>query len=275
MPRMKSGVADAQPRPAAAERPPVPILMYHEISTDCPEAFRKYVVTPRTFARQMQWLASNGYTPISVTALWANRIEQRALPPRPVIISFDDGYQDCVQHAGFVLQRLGFCGVMFAVAGLVGQSSRWLMRERGFERPLAGWADLRAFADGGSEVGGHTWSHPRLCALHPDEARYELATSREVLEQGLGRAVVHLAYPFGSVNASVRLLAAETGYHTACTTDIGVAAGDDDLLMLRRVPITGHDSLLDFVCRVRTGLTVVEAAKSLARRTQRAVASWA
>jgi len=273
--RMKrSRVRDAEARPPA-ERPPVPILMYHEISTDGPDTFRKYVVTPSAFARQMQWLASHGYTSISLATLCANRTEQRALPHRPVVITFDDGYQDCVEHAGVVLQRHGFCGVMFAVAGLVGDSSRWLMHERGFERPLAGWAALRAFADAGSEVGAHTWSHPRLCAVHPDEALNELATSRHVLEQGLGRPVVHLAYPFGSVNARVRALAAETGYRTACTTEVGVSASSEDLLMLRRVPITGRDSLLDFVCRVRTSLTVVQAAKSLARRTQRAVASWA
>ncbi len=261
-------------RSPAAERPAVPILMYHEISPDCPEVFRKYVVSPQAFARQMQWLANNGYTPIGFSTLRANRIGQQALPRRPVVITFDDGYQDCVQHAGAVLQRHGFGAVMFPVAGLIGQPSRWLMRELGFERPLAGWAELRAFADAGSEIGGHTWSHPRLCAVHPDEARYELATSRDVLEQSLGRPVVHLAYPFGSVNATVRTLAAETGYSTACTTEIGVSASGEDLLMLRRVPITGHDSLMDFVCRVRTGLTVVQAAKALARRTQEMVASW-
>jgi len=133
---------------------------------------------------------------------------------------------------------------------------------------------LKQVAAGGHTIGGHTWSHPRLCAVHPDEARYELATSRDVLEQSLGRPVVHLAYPFGSVNATVRTLAAETGYSTACTTEIGVSASGEDLLMLRRVPITGHDSLMDFVCRVRTGLTVVQAAKALARRTQEMVASW-
>jgi hypothetical protein len=70
--------------------------------------------------------------------------------------------------------------------------------------------------------------------------------------------VVHLAYPYGSVDQAVQAMAAEAGYVTACSTRPGLSAADDDPLALHRVTIYGHDSLLDFACRLRSGTAVRE-----------------
>ena len=64
---------------------------------------------------------------------------------------------------------------------------------------------------------------------------------------------MHLAYPFGSFNQAVRAAAAEAGYQTACSVTIGLSKSADDVLALHRVPVIGGDSLLDFICRLRTG----------------------
>ena len=265
MPRV-TGSASRGASPVNALRPAVPILMYHEISSDVDPGFQKYVVRPNMFARQMRWLARAGYTPVGLSALHANRSAAVALPERPVVITFDDGYRDCVRWAGSILQERGFRGVVFAVAGLVGQPSRWLLRERGLARPLAGWAELRALVQIGFELGAHSVTHPRLATLEREAVRREAEVSRRVLEDGLGQEVAHFAYPFGSVDATVRAVVAEAGYQTACTTRIGISPGDDDPLMLSRVPVTGHDTLMDFACRLQTAATVTQAARAAARR---------
>ncbi|GJG86438.1 polysaccharide deacetylase [Gemmatimonadetes bacterium T265] len=237
---------------------PVPILMYHEVSPTPRPTFRKYVVSRRAFARQMSWLRAAGYTPVTLDALLAARTGGARpgappLPGRPVVITFDDGFHDCMQYAAEVLERHAFPATFFLVAGLVGGTSRWLVPERGLELRMGDWARARELLAAGFDCGSHSLTHPRLAALGADACRRELAESRRVLEDGLGREVRHLAYPYGSYDARVRDTAAEVGYRTACTVEPGPSTADDDLLALRRVPVNGAESLLAFIWRLRPG----------------------
>ena len=236
----------------ATMKPCIPILMYHQVTPRPHPALRKYAVTPRAFAMQMNWLALTGYMPITLDSLLAHRIGQCPLPSRPIVITFDDGYQDCVEHAAPILHARGFTAMFYLVAGLVGKTSRWLLSERGVELPLLDWTAARALEAAGFQCGSHTMSHPRLTDKSPDGCREELLTSRRLLEDHLGHEVTHLAYPFGSFNEKVRALVAETGYRTASSVRIGLSSSEDDVLALHRVPISGQDSLLDFICRLRT-----------------------
>ena len=233
--------------------------MYHEISPESHPSFRKYVVSPKSFGVQMRWLRTAGYNPITLDTLYASRIDAAVLPPRPVVITFDDGFRHCVRYAAEVLQGYAFSAVFFLVAGLVGRTSRWMIRERGIELPLADWTEARELLAAGFDCGAHSLTHPRLPSMPDAVCRDELETSRQILETGLRRKVVHLAYPFGAFDARVRALASEAGYHTACTTEIGLATSQDDPLALRRVPVTGQDTLPDFVWRLRTGRSLREA----------------
>ena len=238
---------------------PLRILMYHEVAATAPPAFAKYAVTPRAFTRQMAWLARTGYRSVLPDDLVAARAGRGTLPPKPVMITFDDGYQSCLVHAVPALRQHGFTAVFYLVAGLVGSTSRWLRTELGLELPLFDWHAARELERQGFACEAHSLTHPHLAQLAPAACRYELEDSRRILERELGREVRHLAYPFGSYDAGVRTLAQEAGYRTACSVRIGLSPPDDDLLALHRVPVSGHDSLLDFVCRLRTALGVREA----------------
>ena len=228
----------------------VPILMYHQVSPVAQPAYRKYTVTTRAFAAQMRWLRLAGYTTLTPDALQAARLTNRPLPRRPILITFDDGYADLVTEAVPSLRAAGFTAVFYLIAGLMGQASEWLRAERGLVLPLMTWDQARALAAGGFTCGAHSLSHPRLSDLPAEACRHELAESRQRLEAQLNRPVAHLAYPFGAQNAAVRALAAECGYQTACSVQIGLSPADDDWLALRRVPVLGTDSLLDFMCRL-------------------------
>jgi peptidoglycan/xylan/chitin deacetylase (PgdA/CDA1 family) len=226
--------------------------MYHQVTPHPLPAFRKYAVTPEAFAAHMRWLARARYVPIDLDTLLDYRKGKCTLPPRPAIITFDDGFQDCVDYAVPVLQARGFTAVFYLVASLVGQTSRWLMRERGIELPLMDWEAARELERAGFHCGSHTVSHPRLAELSPATCRAELAESRRLLEDNLGHAVQDMAYPHGSMNEHVRALVAEGGYRSACSSRLGLSAPDDDLLALHRIPVNGQDTLLDFACRLRT-----------------------
>lgn len=237
---------------------PVPVLMYHEVSPSPHPAFQRYTVTAREFARQMRCLAALGYQAIDMDALARARTGNGPLPKRPVVITFDDGYQGCVDHAVPVLRAHKFTAVFFLVTGLMGETSRWLLRELGVELSLMSWDTARTLAAEGFQMGAHTVTHPRLAGLDPARCRFELVESRRRLELEVGRPTVHLAYPFGSYDQAAQTLAAEAGYVTACSTRSGLSGADDNLLALHRISIYGHDSLLDFVLRLRTGAPVRE-----------------
>jgi len=157
-----------------------------------------------------------------------------------------------------ILQAQGFTAVFYLVAGLVGKASRWIVPERGIEFSLMDWTAACQLEAAGFQCGSHTMNHPRLADLSPLACRNELLQSRRLLEDRLGHEVRHLAYQFGSFNDSVRALAAETGYHSACSVNIGLSPPDDDLLALHRVPVNGQDSLPDFVCRLYTAQRLSE-----------------
>jgi peptidoglycan/xylan/chitin deacetylase (PgdA/CDA1 family) len=230
----------------------IPILMYHQVTPRPIAAFAKYTVTPQSFAAQMRWLAITGYTPIMMTTLVEARLASRAPPSRPVVITFDDGFRDCVEFALPVLQRHRFTAVFYLVAGLMGRTSRWMASADDLRFPLVDWTTARALQDAGMECGAHSLTHPPLATCSAARSREELVASRRILEDRLGREVLDFAYPYGSVTPGVRAMAAEAGYRSACTGEKRLATDEDDLLLLPRVPVYGGESLLDFAWRLRT-----------------------
>lgn len=246
----------------------IPILMYHEVTPRPHPAFLKYSITPGTFARQMRWLALAGYRTIGLDTLLDYRSGTADLPPRPIAITFDDGFRDCVEYTLPVLQARGFTATYFVVTGLVGGSARWLRSDLGIEPPMLTWDDARRLAAAGCECGAHTVSHPRLPALSTADCRDELLASRRALEDRLGYAVRHMAYPFGLYDERVRGLVAEAGYRSARSSRPGLSPSDDDPLALHQVPVKGGDSFLDFVVRLRTA----ETGRRMLRRKAGAIA---
>jgi peptidoglycan/xylan/chitin deacetylase (PgdA/CDA1 family) len=243
--------------------------MYHEIAPQQDPRFAKYVLSPRRFAAHLRWLRLAGYRSITLATLLRARRDPGLLPPRPVLITFDDGFQACVQYAPEILQQHGFGAVFFLVSGLVGRTSRWLTETRGIERPLADWADARALLSAGFECGAHTATHPNLTRLSDGQVHAEIADARRSLQDRLGHDVVHLAYPFGAYDSRVRQAVADAGYQSACTVNAGLATQADDVLALPRVPIDGTDTIADFIWRVRTASSLREVyARWRARRAE-------
>lgn len=238
----------------------VPILMYHQVSPSPCRAYAQYTVTAAAFARHMKVLRTLGYRTVTPDDLAEAFARGTPLPPRRVLITFDDGFSDALRHAVPVLTHNGFTAVFFGVAALVGRTSEWT-RRRGIEMPLADRAALREIARAGFVIGSHALTHRPLAELPDSECRYELLESRRVLEDVLGQTVRHLAYPFGSAGERERQAAADGGYQTACSINRGVSRPGDDLLMLPRVPVRGGDTIADVVCRLRTGLALREVAQ--------------
>ena len=247
----------------------VPILMYHEVSDRPDPRFRRYTVSTGLFERQVRYLAARGYESIGLERVWSWHAFGSQLPERPVVLTFDDGFLDCIRNAPPILRRYGFCATFFIVAGLIGRPSAWLEREVGLTRKLADWADLERLKSEGFACGSHTVSHPRLSALADGTCRDELERSRRLLEERLGGPIDALAYPFGSNDERVQRLAAEAGYRTAVTTRLALATRDESALALSRIEVRGGEGILTLRSRLRSAGAPVDRLRLAAERLQR------
>ena len=220
----------------------VPILMYHYVRTN-PIA-RDLVgadlsVEPQSFAREMLMLSKAGMHTITFDDLYAALTQGHELPSHPVILTFDDGYEDFYTAAFPVLQALQMKATSFIITGKAG----W----KGYMT----WDQMREIDRSGLvQFESHTVNHVELNAISPSKAEQELIDSKSVLETELGKPVKYLAYPSGRFNATVANLAQAVGYEAAVTTQYGSLHSTSDLLTLSRVRLPGAETLWSFALSV-------------------------
>lgn len=250
----------SQPNPIGITQP-VPILMYHAVEDAVrPPAYKHFYVLAREFAWQMHALKRAGYTAITLARL-ADALDGRgALPPRPIVLTFDDGYLNLKANVHPLLRELGFDYTVFLVADKVGKTNDWVAPEGYQPTPLLGWPDIVEMQrDGGVSFEAHTLTHPRLTQLSPDALRRELGDSKAILEDKLQVPTDVLCYPYGAVSDKVAQAAREAGYALAVTTQTGRARAGDDKMRLPRISVSHVPALsatygigaLNFWWRVR------------------------
>lgn len=214
---------------------PVPILLYHSVDTACAVAYRPWMVTPQRFERQMAWLADNGYRPVDAATLSTWHAAGISPGPETVLITFDDGLRDFASGALPILRRFDFPATLFVVSGHVGGTSRWLSSLGEGERPMLTWTELCELGQQGIECGAHTSSHQQLDLLSAAAAADEIARSKSVLEEGLGKSVDAFAYPHGYATAAIRQAVKDVGFTSAFRVRNALSSPQEDRFALSRI----------------------------------------
>jgi peptidoglycan/xylan/chitin deacetylase (PgdA/CDA1 family) len=186
------------PAAGSARTVAVPILMYHEVGpyptpSQYPGDSYGYqleyglTVDPQEFSRQMEWLASGQYRPISLPRLADALYYGLPLPPRPVILTFDDALRSPLVNAVPILQQYGFTANFFIPTGLVGWHSktRWYMS----------WDEIAALGKQGFWLQDHTRNHVSVYGLPTQELEVQIAESRQEIQQLTGQPCQFFAYP--------------------------------------------------------------------------------
>lgn len=235
--------------------------MYHAVEDKArPPAYKHFYVLAHEFAWQMRALKRAGYTAVTFAQLADALAGRRPLPFRPILLTFDDGYQNIKANVHPLLRELGFPYTVFLVANNIGRTNDWVAAEGYEPTPLLDWGDiLEMQADGGVSFQAHTLNHPRLTQLPAEGVRRELEGSKSILEQQLGVPADVLCYPYGDVNDRVAEQAREAGYLMAVTTQTGRVHAGDNLLRLPRLSVmhvpplslTYGVGMLNFWWRVR------------------------
>jgi peptidoglycan/xylan/chitin deacetylase (PgdA/CDA1 family) len=234
------------PTPLPARTVTVPILMYHRIDAvrpTLPALTRALTVDPGDFARQMRWIASHGFHTITQLQLYDALMKGKPLPPKPVMVTFDDGYRDVFGKASTTIERLHLHATAYVITD----------RISGPDASFLTWSLLKGLERRGIEIGSHTLHHVELPTLPSAEAMHELIASRRLLERRLGHPVQWFAYPAGKVDARIAGLARRTGYVLAVTTQPGTSQSASKPLLLHRYEIqdttgvTGVSAILSSV----------------------------
>ncbi|MGC2423853.1 MAG: polysaccharide deacetylase family protein [Nitrospirota bacterium] len=235
----------------------LPVLMYHRVGPVQAGTYPELTVAPAKFQKQMEWLKRNGYNTIGTGDWLAWRNEGKPLPPKPVMLTFDDAYADLVEHALPVLSDSGFTATVFVVTGEIGGSNSWDQRSGSAAIRCMGADQIRHWSGKGIEFGAHTRTHADLTTLSESELELEVAGSGGDLAAILGAAPLSFAYPFGYYNAAVRSRV-EKAFQLAFTCDWGLNVQATGSCMLRRTMVKPRESLLGFGLRVRFGFNPID-----------------
>ena len=222
----------------------VSVLLYHRVGPA--QTRRPHYCDVDSFRAQMNWLKWAGCEVISLQQAYEGLFGDGPLPKRPVVISFDDGFQDFYDCAFPILQDFGYPSVVFVVAGLLGQPAKWLVDGSGDESIMASETLQALLRSGRVEIGAHTVNHPRLPDLPVKDRDEEISRSKAILEDVLGEAVESFAYPFGRYDPAVRDAVVSAGYKTALTVNRGLANAAPNPYEIPRKAISWGDNAVGF-----------------------------
>lgn len=221
--------------PSAARDPShvaVPILMYHVIRQAPPGApFSALYVPPDEFAAQMRALKAAHWTAVTLDQIWDAWTHAAAVPARPVVISFDNGYESQFNEAMPVLRRLHWVGVMNLQLSGLPRSQGGLSAEAIRRMLAAGWElDTQGFA------------HADLVRLAPADLRHEVAASRRVLQRRWQVPVHWFCYPSGHYDVRVVAAVRAAGYRGSTTVVPGWTRRTSDPFRLPRIRVVAGTS---------------------------------
>ena len=216
----------------------VPILMYHYVSVPPAGADiyrRDLSVTPALFESHLKYLTDAGYHVITLDDLLYALTQGRELPTKPIILTFDDGYEDNYTNAFPLLQKYDLVGHFFVISDFVNQ-----------ERPgYMTWPQIEEMAAAGQRFGSHSRDHPSLSGQSDDYLVWQALGGKEALEERLGQHPRWISYPAGQYDDRTIAVYKSAGYWGGLTTQQGATHTLDDIFELRRVRVRGSHTAAD------------------------------
>jgi len=218
----------------------VPILMYHHIEDAPPgaDAIRRDLsVSPEAFEAQLHYLKQAGYESITLNELALHLTVGKPLPPKPIILTFDDGYADAYTNAFPLLQRFGFEGTFFVVSEPVDAG----------DPDFVSWAEVEEMHSAGMSFEPHSYNHPDMRNRGFDFVVFQILAPKEAIEARTGETCRFFAYPAGRYDQFVIDVLRSADFWGAVLTEQGATHGSDELFTLRRIRVHGGDDLDTFI----------------------------
>ncbi len=239
--------AEAPVFSVAAPADKVPILMYHKVS---PYPFHGGLglrVPPEVFESQMKYLKKRSFHTVSLDQLIDHWDNGKPLPPRPVVITLDDGYEDNYHFAFPILKKYGYTATIFLVYNEIGGYNTWdIKNENSIRLKLLSLPQIREMQKYGVSFQSHTLTHPYLSTIPPETAEKEISESRTQLSKALGVPVNFIAYPYGRRNEEIDEMVRKAGYKAGISTEAGKNDLSTNRFRLNRLRVNGYVNLNHF-----------------------------
>jgi peptidoglycan/xylan/chitin deacetylase (PgdA/CDA1 family) len=208
----------------------IPILMYHYVSAppaDADAIRHDLSVTPEQFEEHLQLLVAEGYSATTLHDLALALQIGYPLPPKPIILTFDDGYRDHYTEAFPLLVRYGLRGTFFIITSMADQ-----------EQPAyVTWEQVSAMHAAGMEIGSHAYTHADLRWRSVDFLVWQMEGSKEAIEQRIAEPVRFFCYPSGKYDDQAIAVLHSANYWGAVTVEQGGAQSSERMFELQRIRI--------------------------------------
>lgn len=211
---------------SATNKYSIPVLLYHRIGyTSNP-----LTITPERFSQDLAELKQNGYETISLNTFEDCLAGKEVhLPSKPLLITFDDSYQDNYDNAFPILKQNNDIATFFVITGFIDKYSNRLTSQ-----------EIKEMYTSGMSFGSHTVSHAALANESQDLMWNELFFSKQFLEKILGIPIDTIAYPGGSYNSETIRIATGLGYSEGFTVKSGVCKQQNPPFVIPRIPIFSY-----------------------------------
>jgi peptidoglycan/xylan/chitin deacetylase (PgdA/CDA1 family) len=223
----------------------VPILMYHYVEpwpNNASLVRRGLTVRPENFAAQMQYLHDNGFETVGLTEVLLALTRDTPLPPKPIVITFDDGYAGLMANALPVLQQYHYTATVFVITEFMD-----------FNRPeYLSWDDAKKLRAAGWEIEPHTKSHEELNGKSRDLQIYQMLGAMQTIEANLGYMPRFFCYPAGKYDALTIELAKELNLWGGVITVQGRDHTFADRYTWTRQRVDGQGDMKAFINLVRS-----------------------
>lgn len=233
-----------QPTPPAQDITlAVPILMYHYVSAPPSNADvirRDLSVTPDQFESHLALLRQAGYETISLEQLAYALTQQAPLPPKPIILTFDDGYRDQYENAFPLLRKYGYTATFFIFTEPIDT----------YNVDYLTWEMVTEMHRAGMEFGSHSYRHSDLSGRDTDFLVYEILGSKEAIEQRIGEPVRFFSYPSGRYDDLTIRVLISANFWGAVTTEWGVEQSYKRRFETPRIRIRGNDTAEDLAAKL-------------------------
>ncbi len=217
----------------------VPILNYHYIGNNpnpADKARDSLSVSPDKFAAEMKYLADNHYSTITFDTLYPALQGTISLPPKPIILTFDDGYEDFFYNAFPILLQYHLRAVSFIPTGLMNQGY------------YLTWDQIRQMQRSGLiSFEAHSVHHYQLTSLSDYALKAEIVGSKNTLQAELGVPVNFFAYPYGTYDGRVIQALKSAGFIGATSTWASKIQSQGTIFYMPRMRVGGYTDLNSFI----------------------------
>ncbi len=219
----------------------IPILAYHKVSPQAEIGLT--TIKPQRFLDQICFLYKQGYKSVTFRDLIDPEF---AVPAKPIIITFDDGYESIYQHALPVLGKYDFRSVIFVISGFIGEKNTWEAFSVQKKHRHLSDNQIIQMQQAGHEIGSHSETHPYMPMLVQKRAESEIRQSKQKLEDLIGQAVISFCYPYGKYSKRIASLVKKNAYRFATANKGLFPSKKSDPHALPRTSIYGNDNISTF-----------------------------